>query len=65
MRMPKQLRIEQERQARSDAWNRFIQQQQCREGNLRARLSASFFSFGITLLILGAAVVGIVKTGGL
>jgi len=61
----KQLRIEREQQARSDALNRFIESQSGKLADLSARLSASYFSFGLTLLILGASAYGIVKTGGL
>lgn len=61
----KQLRLEAEKQARSEALNRFIRQQRHDKQDLEAKQSASYFAFGITLLILGAAVYGIVKTGGL
>lgn len=65
MKSFKQLRIEREQQARSDALNRFIQGESGTNADLRAQLAASSFSFVLTILILCAATYGIVKTGGL
>lgn len=61
----RQRRREADKQNRSDAWNRFIADQEAMQRELRGKLAAERFSFGLTLLILGAAIYGIFKTGGL
>jgi uncharacterized protein with von Willebrand factor type A (vWA) domain len=65
MKSFKQLRLEREKQARSEALNRFIASQRDKRADLRAELQASYISFGVTLLLLGISAMGIAKTGGL
>ncbi|WP_026601672.1 hypothetical protein [Methylomonas sp. 11b] len=63
--VPKLLQIQAEKNARIEAFQRWADEQRSKKHDVSAELGASYFSFGITLLILGAAVCGIMKTGGL
>lgn len=63
--VPKLLRMQSEKDNRMQAYQRMSEQERRKAEDAKAELTASYFAFGVTLLILGAAVVGIVKTGGL
>jgi hypothetical protein len=55
MKSFKQLRLEREQLARSEALNRYIRAERGKHTHLRAELTASYFSFALTLLVLAAA----------
>lgn len=65
MKSFKQLRIEREYLARSEALNRYILSLCEQKSDLKAQLIAICFSFGLLMLILCTAAYGVIKTGGL
>ena len=63
--VPKLLQIQTEKNARIEAFQRWADELRSKKQDASAELAASYFSFGLTVLILVTAVYGIVKTGGL
>jgi hypothetical protein len=65
MKSFKQLRLEREQLARSEALNRYILSLCEQKSDLKAQLIAGGVSFGLLLAILCTAAYGVIKTGGL